>query len=108
LPALLSSAAVFVYPSLYEGFGLPVLEAMACGAPVVTSNRSSLPEIVGNAAISVDPYDVSALAEAITHLLANPAGARRYSVLGPERAKEFTWRRCAEEHLAVYREVLNR
>lgn len=108
LPALLSSAAVFVYPSLYEGFGLPVLEAMACGTPVVVSNRSSLPEIVGNSAISVDPYDVFALAEAITHLLANPAGAKRFSDLGRERAKEFTWRRCAEEHLAVYREVLNR
>jgi len=107
LPALLSGAAVFAYPSLYEGFGLPVLEAMACGTPVVTSSRSSLPEIVGDSAVIVDPYDVSSLANAILRLLENPEEAARFSELGQIRAKGFTWRRCAQQHLDVYREVLN-
>lgn len=106
LPALLSSAAVFAFPSLYEGFGLPVLEAMACGAPVVTSTRSSLPEIVGDAAVTVEPTDASALARGLAAILDDPGFSARLSERGIIRARQFTWRRCAETHLQVYREVL--
>ena len=106
LPGLLSSAAMFAFPSLYEGFGLPVLEAMACGTPVVTSNRSSLPEVVGDAAVMVEPTDVSALAAAMCWLLDDERHAARLGALGMARARQFTWRRCAEAHLQVYREVL--
>jgi len=106
LPGLLSSAAMFAFPSLYEGFGLPVLEAMACGTPVVTSNRSSLPEVVGDAAATVEPTDVSALAAAMCGLLDDERHAARLGARGMARARQFTWRRCAEAHLQVYREVL--
>jgi glycosyltransferase involved in cell wall biosynthesis len=106
LPALLSSAAVFAFPSLYEGFGLPVLEAMACGAPVVTSTRSSLPEVVADAAVTVEPTDASAIAGALVAILDNPGLSARLSERGISRAGQFTWRRCAEAHLQVYREVL--
>ena len=106
LPALLSSAAVFAFPSLYEGFGLPVLEAMACGAPVVTSTRSSLPEVVGDAAVTVEPTDASALAGALAAILDDPGFSARLSERGITRARQFTWRRCADAHLQVYREVL--
>ncbi len=108
LPALLSGALVFAFPSLYEGFGLPVLEAMACGTPVVTSNSSSLPEIVGEAGLMIDPRDTQALAEGILLLLQNRSEAERLSNLGIDRARRFTWRRCAEEHLTIYREALKR
>lgn len=107
LPGLLSSAAAFAFPSLYEGFGLPVLEAMACGAPVVTSNRSSLPEVVGDAALMVEPTDVSAFASALGALLDDERYASDLGRRGIARARQFTWRRCAEAHLQVYREVLS-
>jgi glycosyltransferase involved in cell wall biosynthesis len=106
LPALLSMAAVFVYPSLYEGFGLPVVEAMACGTPVVTSNRASLPEVVGEAAITVDPLDVDAIAAAIERILEDEGESRRLRDQGLERAQQFTWERCARAHLRVYEELL--
>ena len=106
LPALLSGARVFAYPSLCEGFGLPVLEAMACGTPVVTSNRSSLPEVVGDTAVLVNPENVEAIADGVLRLLNNPTEANRLADAGLNHARQFTWRRCAEEHLAVYREVL--
>jgi glycosyltransferase involved in cell wall biosynthesis len=103
LPALYSGALAFVFPSLYKGFGLPPLEAMACGTPVVTSNVASLPEVVGDAALTVNPTDVQALADAI-HLVASRPGLRAHLVeKGLRRAAQFTWRRCAEETLAVYR-----
>lgn len=108
LPVLLSSARVFAYPSLYEGFGLPVLEAMACGTPVVTSDRSSLPEVVGDCAIVVNPEDTTSIADGILRLLSKPAEAKHYSNAGIQRARQFTWRRCAEQHVAVYREVLTK
>ena len=107
LPALLSSASVFAFPSLYEGFGLPVLEAMACGTPVVTSNRGSLPEVVGDAAIQIDPLDVEALAASILRLLEDRDAALRLAAAGQARALEFTWGRCARTHLAVYRQLLS-
>lgn len=108
LPALYSSASVFVYPSLYEGFGLPVLEAMACGTPVVTSNAASIPEIVGGAGIMVDPCRYTDIADGILRILENDEDAARFSQLGVRRAGDFTWRRCAEKHLQVYQEVLGK
>jgi glycosyltransferase involved in cell wall biosynthesis len=103
LPALYSAACVFVYPSLYEGFGLPPLEAMACGTPVVCSNAASLPEVVGTAALTFDPVDVDALAQALATVLQDPAQAAELRRRGPERASQFSWEHCAVETLAVYR-----
>ena len=105
LPALYSAAELFVFPSLYEGFGLPPLEAMACGTPVVCSNAASLPEVVGNAAIMVDPYDVEGLAEAMHRVLADADLREELREKGLARARQFTWERTARETVAVYREV---
>jgi glycosyltransferase involved in cell wall biosynthesis len=105
LPALYSAAAVFVYPSLYEGFGLPPLEAMACGTPVISSNAASLPEVVGDAALLVDPNDTVALAQALYSVLAQPALHADLRRRGFDRAAQFSWQRCAAETLAVYRQV---
>jgi glycosyltransferase involved in cell wall biosynthesis len=107
LPALYSGADLFVFPSLYEGFGLPPLEAMACGTPVVCSNNSSLPEVVGDAALTVDPYDVDALADAMRRVLANADLAEDLRRRGLERAAAFAWERTARETVEVYREVLS-
>jgi glycosyltransferase involved in cell wall biosynthesis len=106
LPALYSAAAAFLFPSLYEGFGLPVLEAMACGTPVITSNVSSLPEVAGHAALLVDPRDARALADAVNLVLSDEGVRRRLREAGLARAATFTWRACAEATLAVYRSVL--
>ena len=108
LPGLLSAAAVFLYPSLYEGFGLPVLEALACGCPVVTSNRASLPEVAGDAARICDPLDVGALAEAVASLLTDAGAAAALRRAGPARAAAFTWARCAARHRDLYLELLRR
>ena len=106
LPAVYSAAAVFVYPSLYEGFGLPPLEAMACGAPVICSNTSSLPEVVGEAAITVNPDDGQALAEAMRRVLGDNRVKAELGAKGRERASRFTWRKTAEATLDLYRSVL--
>ena len=103
LHALYSSADVFVYPSLFEGFGLPVLEAMASGCPVVTSNTSSLPEVAGDSAVLVDPYDIPSITEAIYQLCSNSAYAKRFSGLGKQRASQFTWNECAFKVAEVYK-----
>jgi glycosyltransferase involved in cell wall biosynthesis len=108
LVALYSAASVFAYPSLYEGFGLPLLEAMACGCPVVTSNRSSLPEVAGEAGILVDPVDVEQIAAAIRQVLNDPALAAAMRQKGLARARLFSWERCARETLDAYRRVLGR
>lgn len=105
LPALLSLPELFVYPSLSEGFGLPVLEAMACGAPVITSNVSSLPEVAGDAGLLVDPLDVAALAAAMQTVLAEPARREVMAAAGRKQAAHFSWRRCAQETLALYEEL---
>ena len=108
LRALYSSCSVFVYPSLYEGFGLPPLEAMACGAPVITSRIQSIMETVGSAALLVSPTDVNELAQSIIHLLTD-TGERDYrSLAGLQRAAEFSWKRTASATLEVYREALRR
>ena len=101
LPALLSGARLFVFPSLYEGFGLPVLEAMACGTPVVCSNTSSLPEVAEDAAVLVDPLDVEGLAAAIGRVLGDEELRAKLIERGFEQAREFSWDRCARETLDV-------
>ena len=103
LPAWYRAAEVFLYPSLYEGFGLPPLEAMACGTPVITSNTSSLPEVVGDAALLVDPYDVEAIAEALARLLEDKELRQRLREAGLARARLFSWERTARETIAAYR-----
>jgi alpha-1,3-rhamnosyl/mannosyltransferase len=105
LPALYSGATLFVFPSLYEGFGLPVLEAMACGVPVVCSNTSSLPEVAGEAAQLVDPLDVEAWAEAIRRLWEDENLRRELREKGLAQAARFSWGRTALETLGVYSAV---
>ena len=99
------AADVLVFPSLYEGFGLPVLEAMASGTPVICSTATSLPEVAGDAAILIDPQDPLKLAEAIRSVLSDPVLAADLRRRGVERSKSFTWERTARETLAVYRRV---
>ncbi|HEX5415069.1 MAG TPA: glycosyltransferase family 1 protein [Chloroflexota bacterium] len=106
LPALYSAAAAFVFPSLYEGFGLPPLEAMACGTPVVTSRASAIPEVVGDDAVLVDPLDVDAIAVGIRRVLEHPAEAAALRERGLARARQFTWDRAARETVALYRQIL--
>lgn len=103
LRALYAGAAAFAYPSLYEGFGLPPLEAMAAGAPVLTSNRSSLPEVVGDAAVLVDPTSTDAIADGLRTLLTDRALAGRLRDAGRARAAQFSWDRTAAETLAALR-----
>ena len=103
VPALLNGALFFVYPSLYEGFGIPALEAMACGVPVITSNASSLPEVVGDAGLLVDPTDTDALAAALTLLLDDPERRAALRAAGLARAALFSWERAARETLEVYK-----
>jgi alpha-1,3-rhamnosyl/mannosyltransferase len=105
LPALYAAAVAFVFPSLYEGFGLPVLEAMACGAPVICSDVSSLPETAGDAALLVDPTDVDALATALGRVLNEPNLAADLRARGFEQAARFTWERTAAETLSMYRQA---
>ena len=106
LVALYNLATVFVLPSFYEGFGLTVLEAMACGAPAIISDRGSLPEIAGGAALEIDPDDPTELADAIERVLNDAALQHELRHKGLERVKEFSWERCARETLAVYQRVL--
>jgi glycosyltransferase involved in cell wall biosynthesis len=105
LPALLSGARLFILPSLYEGFGLPVLEAMACGTPVVCSNVSSLPEVAGDAAVLVDPLDVEGLAAAMERVLGDEELRAELIERGFEQARKFSWEKCARETLDVLENV---
>lgn len=105
LPVLMSGASVFVLPSLYEGFGLPALEAMACGTPVIVANVSSLPEVVGDAGLLVDPYDLARLADAIYSVLTDASLRARMRQSGLARARLFSWKKAAERTLAILEEV---
>ena len=107
LPALMSAAVAFVLPSLYEGFGLPAWEAMTCGTPVVCANVSALPEVVGDAALLVDPLDVRGLAEAMRRIVTDGALRRELRRRGFEQASHFSWKRCAREVLDVLEMVGN-
>ena len=106
LAALYRLADVFVFPSLYEGFGLPPLEAMASGTPVITSNVSSLPEVVGDAAMMIDPYKPQAIADAIRRVLAEPELRTALRTRGLARAREFSWERSIKRVRQIYDEVL--
>ena len=106
LIAIYNMAEVFVFPSFYEGFGIPVLEGMACGVPVVTSNVSSMPEVGGDAAIYFDPYNEDDMAEKIGRVLQDELLRKTMIAKGLEKVKEYSWEKCAEETLQVYREVL--
>jgi alpha-1,3-rhamnosyl/mannosyltransferase len=105
LPILYAGAYAFAFPSLYEGFGLPVLEAMASGAPVLTSNVSSLPEVAGDAALMVDPLDEGALRDGLVRLLGDEAWRASAEARGVERARAFTWSRCVDATVAAYRDA---
>jgi len=105
LAALWSGARAFVYPSLYEGFGFPVLEAMACGTPVICSNVSSLPEVAGDAALQVDPLDTEALAQALHHVMSDDGLCRMLVERGYRQIRRFSWQRCAQEILQVFDEA---
>lgn len=105
LPALYAAATVFVYPSLAEGFGFPVLEAMACGAPVITSNRSSLPEVAGDAAVLVDPEDTAAIRGALAAVLGDAALRARLALASTARAGDFSWPATARAVVACYQRL---
>jgi glycosyltransferase involved in cell wall biosynthesis len=105
LPAVYSAAEVLAFPSLYEGFGLPILEAMACGTPVVASRASCLPEVAEGAALMIDPTSVDALTESLEQLLTDDTLRARLVKGGRQRASEYSWQRAAEQLLDVYRRV---
>ncbi len=105
LPAFYNGALLLVYPTLYEGFGLPALEAMACGTAVVAANTSSLPEVIGDAGLLINPTDTLALADAIVHLLEDPIRRAKLSQKGLIQVKQFTWERVAQETVTVYEKV---
>ncbi len=108
LPHLLDGASAFAFPSLYEGFGLPPLEALARGVPTVVSDTSSLPEVVGDAALRHPPGDSDALAEALLRLLEDGRLRARLQAAGPRRAASFSWEQAARETFTVYREARGR
>ncbi len=105
LAVLYRLAAVFVFPSIYEGFGLPPLEAMASGAPVVTSNVSSLPEVTGDAAVLVNPHDTGSIVAGVRRVLSDPAFAEQLRQKGPVRAREFSWERSVAKTRDLYERV---
>jgi len=105
LPLLLNGADVFIYPSLYEGFGLPPLEAMACGTPVITSNVSSLPEVVGDAGILVDPLNVDEIAKALYQVVSNNEVRQKMRQMGLERAKMFLWKDVANVMVKLFEDI---
>lgn len=106
LPLWYNAADLFVYPSLYEGFGLPPLEAMACGTPVVTSKVSSLPEVVGQAGLLVDPTDVEALTTAMAQALSHAGTQEKMRAAGPKQARTFSWEKAARHTVDTYRRAL--
>jgi glycosyltransferase involved in cell wall biosynthesis len=107
LPSILRCASGLVFPSLHEGFGLPVLEAFAAELPVITSNVTSLPEVAGNAALLINPYDVQHISWAMQQLIEDSATTNRLRLLGLNRAKEFTWKKTAQTTVSVYRQAID-
>jgi glycosyltransferase involved in cell wall biosynthesis len=107
LPALYRGADVFMYPSLHEGFGIPILEAMACGTPVITSSISAMPEIAGDAALFVDPYNVRDMSDTLARACAHGHTLNGLTEKGIKRAKEFSWLNTAKRTLDIYRELWN-
>jgi len=105
LPKLYAAAAVFVYPSLYEGFGLPVLEAMASGTAVLSSKSSSIPEVAGDACLLVDPYSVEEISDGLRQMLDNPERRSQWAQAGLVRAGEFTWQKCVDQTIDVYEKL---
>ena len=105
---LYSNALAYCLPSLYEGFGLPILEAMKCGCPVITSDFSSTAEVAGDAGVLVDPLSVDAIAGAMTRIYTDQAFRQNLVEKGYEREKEFSWADAAEKTLAIYREILDK
>ena len=105
LVVLYNAAELFLYPSLYEGFGLPVLEAMSCGVPVITSNTSSLPEVIGDAGVMLPPTDIQAWVDAICELSSNPESREILRKHGSKRAEQFNWERSAQSMLEIFRKV---
>ena len=106
VPTLYCGALGFVFPSLWEGFGMPVIEAMACDTPVITSNLSSLPEVAGGAALLIDPYSVEAIAEAMDRVYRDSGLRERMILQGRARARDFSWEKTARETHAVYQRAL--
>lgn len=106
LPLWYNSADLFVYPSLYEGFGLPPLEAMTCGVPVITSNISSLPEVVGEGGVMVDPHEPVSLAREMLHLLSDPTASAELGMRGLAQARSFSWSNTARQTAAIYHSAL--
>lgn len=104
---LMNGATVFAFPSIYEGFGMPCLEAMACGTPVLTSNLSSMPEVVGEAGILVDPYSIDDIGLKLKELMANPQLREKHRELGLEQCKKFSWEDSARKLHKVFEEVVN-
>ena len=98
-----AGAEALVFPSMYEGFGIPLLEAMRCNCPIVTSNTSSLPEVAGDAAIYCDPYDINSISNALIQITSSPATRARLISNGRERVRNFSWERCAAETRDVYK-----
>jgi glycosyltransferase involved in cell wall biosynthesis len=105
LPGLYSLATLFAFPSLHEGFGLPLLEAMACGTPVLTSNCSSMPEVSGSAAYLVDPNSVASIAEGLNYLLNSAAQREWYVEQGLARARQFSWEQTAQQTAVIYEQI---
>jgi glycosyltransferase involved in cell wall biosynthesis len=107
LPKLYSQTNAFIFPSLYEGFGLPALDAMACGAPVIASDTSSLREVCGDTAVYVDPFEVESISESILMLLKDDRRREELKLKGLERSRQFSWEKTARMTLEVYKEVYN-
>ena len=102
MPLLYNCSSLFLYPSLRESFGLPILEAMACGVPVITSNTSSMPEVASNAALFVNPFDHNEIKDAMIRFFADSALRSEMKELGLKRAANFTWKSAAEQLLSIY------
>ena len=108
LPGITAGATVFVYPSLYEGFGFPVAQAMAAGVPVITSNLSSLPEVTGGAAVLIDPLSPAELCAALDRLLTSPAALSQMAAAGRIQARRFRWDLCARRSVEFFEQILGR